>query len=170
VIDRPSGALFRTATERGIMGRRTRRFALSDTAQQVVGGFLLAGPFVVTEEVWVLAHSMSFVQSIVTVGIVLAVGYGALYRADEDRDPDRERNLMGVPLRYVSLLLVAYLSVFFLAMAFDAPETFVGDVAGESLRVAGRSVNLGRVAVTVKAVSVGSIFSVIGAATADSIY
>jgi uncharacterized membrane protein len=152
------------------MGRRTRRFALSDTAQQVVGGFLLAGPFVVTEEVWVLAHNMSLLQSAFTVAIVLAVGYGALYRADEDRNPDRERSFLGVPLRYVSLLLVAYLSVFLLAVAFAAPETFIGDVAGGSVVVAGTSVNLGRVAVTVKAVSVGALFSVIGAATADSIY
>ncbi len=56
-----------------------RRFALADTAQQVVGGFLLAGPFVVTEEVWVLARSMSFAQALLTLCIVLAIGYGALY-------------------------------------------------------------------------------------------
>lgn len=152
------------------MGRRTRRFALSDTTQQVVGGFLLAGPFVVTEEVWVLARNMSVLQTATTVGIVFAVGYGALYRADEDRDPDRERSFLSVPLRYVSLLLVAYLSVLVLAMAFNAPETFVGDPAGESVVVAGVSVHLDRVAVTVKAVSIGALFSVIGAATADSIY
>jgi uncharacterized membrane protein len=29
-----------------------RRFSLADIAQQMIGGFLLASPFVVTEEVW----------------------------------------------------------------------------------------------------------------------
>jgi uncharacterized membrane protein len=36
-----------------------KRYALADTAQQMVGGFLLAGPFVVTEEVWRLASDMT---------------------------------------------------------------------------------------------------------------
>ncbi|MGM0397657.1 MAG: DUF2391 domain-containing protein, partial [Halobacteriota archaeon] len=44
--------------------RRPRQFRLADTAQQVVGGFLLAGPFVVTEEVWTLAANMSVVQAV----------------------------------------------------------------------------------------------------------
>jgi len=34
---------------------RNERYALADTAQRFVGGFLLAGPFVVTEAVWLLA-------------------------------------------------------------------------------------------------------------------
>jgi uncharacterized membrane protein len=36
-----------------------RRDRLADTAQQTVGGFLLDGPFVVTEGVWTLAADMS---------------------------------------------------------------------------------------------------------------
>lgn len=35
---------------------RSDHYQFVDTAQQVVGGFLLAGPFVVTEEVWMLAR------------------------------------------------------------------------------------------------------------------
>jgi uncharacterized membrane protein len=138
-----------------------RRFALADTAQQIVGGFLLAGPFVVTEEVWNLASNMSAYQTALTVAIVLAVGYGALYKAD-DRDPDREADFGGVPLRFVSLILVSYLSVLLLAVAFDAPRTFVGESTG------GRLAPL--VVTTLKATSVGAIFSVIGAATADSLF
>jgi uncharacterized membrane protein len=138
----------------------SRRFALADTAQQVVGGFLLAGPFVVTEEVWVLAVGMSAPQTAATVVIVLAVGYGALYKAD-DRDPDREAEVGGVPLRYLSLVGVAYLSVAVLAFAFDAPGTFLAD------RVTGpRATTLA----TLRAASVGAVFSVIGAATADSLF
>jgi uncharacterized membrane protein len=139
-----------------------RRFAVADTAQQVVGGFLLAGPFVVTEEVWVLAVGMSWVQTLVTALIVLGIGYGALYKAD-DRDPDREVDVGGVPLRYLSLIFVAYLSVILLALAFDAPGTFLVDP--------GRVSGLGEATlVTLRAASVGAIFSVIGAATADSLF
>ena len=40
------------------MARWRPRFQVADIAQQIVGGFLLAGPFVVTEEVWTLATEM----------------------------------------------------------------------------------------------------------------
>ncbi|ELZ87782.1 hypothetical protein C453_02307 [Haloferax elongans ATCC BAA-1513] len=147
-----------------------RRFAFADTAQQIVGGFLLAGPFVVTEEVWVLARSMSVFQGVLTFIIVLAVGYGALYKAD-DRNPDRERDVAGIPVRFISLVSVSYLSVFILALAFDAPGTFLSDVTGTViLEWAGMRLDLAVLAVTLKATSVGAVFSVIGAATADSLY
>ncbi|RLM56803.1 DUF2391 family protein [Halobellus sp. Atlit-31R] len=151
-----------------MVGRR-RRFALADTVQQIVGGFLLAGPFVVTEEVWVLAQNMSSLQALLTVFIVFAVGYGALYKAD-DRDPDRETEVGGIPLRFISLIAVSYLSVLILAVAFDAPSTFLGSVAPRSMTVFGVTVAIGMVDATLKATSIGAIFSVIGAATADSLY
>jgi uncharacterized membrane protein len=151
-----------------MVGRR-RRFALSDTVQQIVGGFLLAGPFVVTEEVWVLAGSMSTVQGLATVVIVLAIGYGALYKAD-DRDPDRETEVGGIPIRFISLIAVSYFSVLILALAFNAPETFVGSSGTASAEQLDVSVEWTVVGTTLKAVSIGSVFSVIGAATADSIY
>ena len=139
---------------------RSRRFKLADTAQQIVGGFLLAGPFVVTEEVWVLAQNMSTLQAVLTAGIVFGIGYGALYKAD-DRDPDREPEFGGVPLRYISLIVVAYLSVLILAVAFDAPATFLADDVSSRTEMVG---------ITLKAVSVGAIFSIIGAATADTLF
>ena len=152
-----------------------QRFALADTAQQIVGGFLLAGPFVVTEEVWVLARSMSATQGLVTAFIVFAIGYGALYKAD-NRDPDREREVGGVPLRFISLILVSYLSVVILALAFDAPGTFLAGLGADDapLALPGGIVLSGATvavtAVTLKATSVGAVFSVIGAATADSLF
>jgi len=151
-----------------MVGRR-RRFALSDTVQQIVGGFLLAGPFVVTEEVWVLAGSMSAFQALATVVIVLAIGYGALYKAD-DRNPDRETEVGGIPVRFISLVAVSYLSVLILALSFNAPETFVGTPGAVSAASPAVSVEWTVVGTTLKAVSIGSVFSVIGAATADSIY
>jgi len=60
---------------------RKKRYALADSAQQIVGGFLLAGPFVVTAEVWELAANMSNVQgalAVVIVGAVVGVGLVAV--------------------------------------------------------------------------------------------
>ena len=145
------------------MVTRNNRYRLADTAQQVVGGFLLAGPFVVTEEVWLLAHQMQSVHVLATVGIVFGIGYGALYEADDGRDPDREADVAGVPIRFVSLMGVAYGAVLVLALAFTAPTTFATqlDLGGNFVVVA---------TLTAKAVCVGAIFSVVGAATADSVF
>jgi len=140
-----------------------KRYALADSAQQLVGGFLLAGPFVVTEEVWSLASDMTALQSLSTVLIVVLIGYGALYKADDDRDPDRETEVAGVPARFISLMLVAYGSVAILSLSFGAPDTFL-----EGTYEAGPSVET--VATTLKAISVGAVFSVVGAATADSVF
>jgi len=141
----------------GMVGRN-RRFAFADTAQQVVGGFLLAGPFVVTEEVWVLAGSMTAWHVLGTVAIVAAIGYGALYMADQGRDPDQEADVSGVPVRFLSLMTVAYGSVLVLALVFDAPGTFL------------EGSNVALATTTLKATSVGAVFSVVGAATADSVF
>lgn len=143
---------------------RKKRFALADSAQQIVGGFLLAGPFVVTEEVWVLAADMTWLQAVATVGIVFLIGYGALYKADDDRDPDREAEVAGIPTRFISLMLVSFGSVAILSLSFGAPDTFLMDtfVDGEP--------SMETVAVTLRAISVGAVFSVVGAATADSVF
>ncbi|GAA0278498.1 DUF2391 family protein [Halobacterium noricense] len=145
------------------MAGRSRRYRVADTAQQVVGGFLLAGPFVVTEEVWLLASNMQWFHVLATVVIVFGIGYGALYEADDDRDPDREAEVAGVPVRFVSLMGVAYGSVLVLAIAITAPTTFAGQL---ELGTAFPKV----AALTAKSVCVGAIFSVVGAATADSVF
>jgi len=141
---------------------RSSRFVLADTFQQAVGGVLLAGPFVVTQEVWDLAVNMAWYQLLVTTLLVFAIGYAALYRADDKRDPDREAEVAGIPVRFLSLMSVSYLSVFVLALAFAAPETFLTPQFGTDLR--------GLAWATLKAVTVGAVFSVIGAATADSLF
>lgn len=138
---------------------RAPRFRAADTAQQTIGGFLLAGPFVVTEEVWLLAHEMNWLQGLVTAGIVFAIGYMALYRAAAERDPELESDIVGVPLRFVSLMVVAFGSVLLLALLFDAPTVFLDHVPSGQ-----------RVPTTVNAVCVGAVFSVVGAATADSVF
>ena len=147
------------------MAGKRRRFAVADTAQQIVGGFLLAGPFVVTEEVWVLAAQMTAAHTAAVVAIVFAIGYGALYKADDDRDPDREQEVAGIPLRFLSLMGVAFGSVAVLALAFTAPQTFL---VGNEILAAPTTTDVALT--TVKAVAVGAIFSVVGAATADSVF
>ena len=141
-----------------------KRYKLADSAQQVVGGFLLAGPFVVTEEVWVLASNMTVVHALATVAIVFGIGYGALYKADDGRNPDREAEVVGIPLRFVSLMLVSFGSVAILAIALTAPTTFLVDA-----EILETPTMLDVARTTLKAVSVGAIFSVVGAATADSL-
>jgi uncharacterized membrane protein len=145
-----------------------KRYALADTAQQLVGGFLLAGPFVVTEEVWVLATNMTRWHALLTVAIVFGIGYSALYKADDDRDPDREAELAGIPLRFLSLMLVAFGSVTILALAFAAPSTFL--VGTDAILADPDPSTLVVVEAAAKAISVGAIFSVVGAATADSVF
>jgi uncharacterized membrane protein len=144
---------------------RRRRYRIADTAQQVVGGFLLAGPFVVTEEVWVLAANMTWYHATAVAAIVFAIGYGALYQADADRDIEQEAEVAGVPIRFVSLMIVAFGSVATLAMVFTAPDAFLVE-GGILPNPTPRAVAL----TTVKAVAVGAIFSVVGAATADSVF
>ncbi len=147
------------------MSSRRRRYRVADTAQQVVGGFLLAGPFVVTEEVWVLAANMSPLHALAAAGVVAAIGYGALYEADADRDPDHEAVFAGVPVRFLSLMGVSFGSVAVLALVLTAPTTFLRD---GGILTAPTTETLAWT--TLKAVTVGAIFSVVGAATADSVF
>ncbi len=128
-------------------------FLFSDTAQQIVGGFLLAGPFVVTEEVWSLAESITLYHSLVMFLIVVLIGYSALYQADANRNPETEKEIVGIPLRLISLILVSYLSVGVLITVTNAPGVFDASIK-----------------TTMKVLGFGAIFSEIGAATADSIF
>ncbi|MFW6437239.1 MAG: DUF2391 domain-containing protein [Halococcoides sp.] len=138
---------------------RPPRYRIADTAQQIVGGFLLAGPFVVTEEVWSLAETMTWLHGAAAVVLVAAIGYGALYSADDDRDPDAEAELAGVPIRFVSLMVVSFGSVTVLATLLAAPEHFLADLPVDQ-----------HLPVMARAISIGAIFSVVGAATADSVF
>lgn len=136
-----------------------RKHKLADTAQQIIGGFLLAGPFVVTEEVWLLAENMTVFHSMFLVASVMAIGYGGLYGADNDRDPSREAAIFGVPIRFISVMIVAFGSVSLLAVAITAPNVFLSDLSP-----------IDRIAVTSRAMSVAAIFSVVGAVTTDSLF
>ena len=131
-----------------------RRFGLDDVAQQIVGGVILSAPFVVTEEVWTLAAAMNAVQWAVTGLLIVAIGYGALYKTTDDRAAEVEAAIGGfLPYRFVSLMVISFSSVVIIAVVFGAPAAF-----GASTLT------------TAKAVSIGAVFSVVGAATADSLF
>jgi len=103
---------------------------------------------------------MSLVQAIATVAAVSGIGYATLYKADTKRDPEAKQVVAGVPVRFISLMIVSFGSVTILAALFDAPDTFL-----ENAETTGEVV-----LTTFKAISVGSVFSVVGAATADSVF
>jgi len=136
-----------------------QKHKLADTAQQIVGGFLLAGPFVVTQEVWMLAQNMTMFHSLFLVGAIMAIGYGGLYGADNDRNPKTEAAIMGVPVRFISVMIVAFGSVGTLAFAITAPDLFLSELEATP-----------RLLVTFRALSVAAVFSVVGAVTTDSLF
>ena len=139
--------------------KNREKHKLADTAQQIVGGFLLSGPFVVTQEVWELALNMTVFHNVFLICIVAAIGYGGLYGADNDRDPGREAAVAGVPVRFISVLVVAFGAVGTLAIAVTAPDQFLGGIPLTD-----------RIVVTFRAISVGAVFSVVGAVTTDSLF
>ena len=136
-----------------------QKHKLADTAQQIVGGFLLAGPFVVTQEVWMLARNMTMFHSLFLVVSIMAIGYGGLYGADNDRDPKTEAAVAGIPVRFISVMVVAFGSVGMLAFAITAPDLFLSELDPRS-----------RLLVTFRALSVAAVFSVVGAVTTDSLF
>lgn len=135
------------------------RFDIDDVAQQAVGGLLVGGPFIVTEEVWIIAEQMSIYNILSTLAIVLITGYSILYVAVL-RDPEVEATVIGiVPLRLISLVLIAYLSGIIVAFSIGAPDVFT------------KSNNITEIAwVTFKASTTVSVFTVIGAGTVDSVF
>lgn len=130
-----------------------KRFKIADSFQQMIGGFLLAGPFIVEGGTWELAAGMKNLHAIVLTFIIMIIGYAALYKADKGRDVAKERKLHGIPLRFISLITVSISSVLILTFLLSAQQTM-------------QASNI----TTLKALVIASVFSTIGAATADSIF
>lgn len=127
-------------------------FGVDDFFQQVIGSVILTAPFLFTEEVWTLASNMSVIQGLVMAGFSLAIGHGVLYVAHQERDWNSERKLFGVTFRYLSLMAVAFGTILVLIIVTGAHSTFNSGIIE-----------------TVKAIALMSPFSVVGAATADSL-
>ena len=64
-----------------------------------------------------------------------------------------------MPVRFISVLLVAFGSVGGLAFAITAPDLFLSDLQRTT-----------QLAVTFRALSVAAVFSVVGAVTTDSLF
>ncbi|WEL19400.1 DUF2391 family protein [Candidatus Nanohalococcus occultus] len=127
-------------------------FGGDDFFQQIVGSALLSAPFIFTEEVWTIASNTSTQQSLASIAVTLLLGHGILYVAKQDRDFETERKVFGVTLRYISLMAVSFGSVLLVLTLTATAQTF-GASTAEIL----------------KTVSIISVFSVIGAATADNL-
>ncbi|WEL23078.1 DUF2391 family protein [Candidatus Nanohalovita haloferacivicina] len=127
-------------------------FGVDDFFQQVTGSAILTAPFLFTEEVWEVAAAASDVQALASVLVTLFLGNGILYVSKLERDWDSERKVFGVTLRYISLMLVSFGTVAFL-LTITAAEHVFADSWYHMMKV----------------VALISIFSVIGAATADNL-
>lgn len=127
-------------------------FGPDDFFQQLVGSSILIAPFLFTEEVWRIAQNTSLLQSFLSISITLLLGHGILYIAKHEREFERERHILGVRLRYVSLMTVSFGTILLLLSL-----TATGQTLGSGLLNA------------FKVVSMVSIFAVIGAATADNL-
>jgi len=102
---------------------------------------------------------MTAFHSLFLVSAVMAIGYGGLYGADNDRDPRREAAVFGIPVRFISVMIVAFGSVAMLAFSITAPDLFLSDLPTPD-----------RFYVTFRAMSVAAVFSVVGAVTTDSLF
>lgn len=127
-------------------------FGPDDFFQQIIGSAILTAPFLFTEEVWTIAQNTNLVQAILSIAIALILGHGILYIAKQERDFEKERKVLGIHLRYISLMTVSFGTILLLLSI-----TAVGQTLGNGL------LN------TFKVVSMISIFAVIGAATADNL-
>lgn len=126
------------------------KFGMDDLAQQLVGALVIAAPFGVTEEVWMLSNnlSMSNLISIILITILFDV---LLFKYAKFKSVDL-KNVGFLPLRIISLLFVAY--------SVTALMLFVFGVLGGQVT---------QLLWGVKLVSVVGLFANIGAGTADLI-
>lgn len=127
-------------------------FGIDDIFQQVTGSAILTAPFLFTEEVWKVAAAASKWQTLLSVLFTLFLGHSVLYVSKRERDWDLERKVLGVTVRYISLMLVSFGTVAVLLTVTAAEKVFADSIFH-----------------MFKVVAMISIFSVIGAATADNL-
>lgn len=127
-------------------------FGADDLLQQIVGSVILISPFIFTEEVWRIAETMDAYRTGIALFATFLTGHGVLYTAKKDREWDQERKILGITLRYISLMTAAFGTVFTIIYISGAAQTFGAGTFQ-----------------TLKVISITSIFSVIGAAITDSL-
>ena len=127
-------------------------FGPDDFFQQLIGSSILIAPFLFTEEVWRIAQNTSISHSILSISITLLLGHGILYIAKHEREFEKERHVLGIRLRYISLMTVSFGTILLL-LTLTATAQTLGDGPLNAFKV----------------VSFISMFAVIGAATADNL-
>lgn len=127
-------------------------FGPDDFFQQLIGSSILIAPFLFTEEIWQITHNTTLTQSFLSLAITLILGHGILYIAKHEREFERERHIIGLRLRYISLMTVSFGTILLLL----------------SITATGQTLGSGPLN-AFKVVSLVSIFAVIGAATADNL-
>lgn len=127
-------------------------FGPDDFFQQVIGSAILTAPFLFTEEIWLIAQNTRILQSIFSIIITLLIGHGILYIAKHEREFEQERHILGIRLRYISLMTVSFGTILLL-LSITATGQTLGNGPLNAFKV----------------VSMISIFAVIGAATADNL-
>lgn len=127
-------------------------FGPDDFFQQIIGSSILIAPFLFTEEVWSIARNTSITQSLLSIVFTAVLGYGILYIEKHERNFEEERHILGIRLRYISLMTVSFGAIIiFLSITATAETLGSGPLN------------------TFKVISMISIFAVIGAATADNL-
>ncbi|MFH1978267.1 MAG: DUF2391 family protein [Candidatus Aenigmatarchaeota archaeon] len=94
-----------------ISNSKPDRFSLDDVAQQIVGAFLFAAPFSVTEEVWNLANSLDPLRLGVIIFAMIFVSTLIIFYTKFQRIARENIGHTSVPKRLVSVILVAYIVV-----------------------------------------------------------
>ena len=123
------GRIKKNGIKIGSLAQRIRpeRFGVDDVAQQIFGAVLLATPFSVTEEVWILAKELDPLRLLVFVVLSIVVVTIIIYYtkfqkvAKESIGGEFDTHIVGktyIPKRLVSLFLVSYSVTWFILWLF----------------------------------------------------
>ncbi|MEM2919047.1 MAG: DUF2391 family protein [Candidatus Altiarchaeota archaeon] len=121
------------------------RFSFHDFLQQVVGAMILSAPFIVTQEVWELAKDLDTIRITIIIPLTVFLGYFVLKYTHKEKTCD-------MPQRMFSLIIVSYTCSFFVLSTVG----IIGNIITDTIWAA-------------KLVVLVSLFSTIGAATADTL-
>ncbi|NOX36241.1 MAG: DUF2391 family protein [Calditrichaeota bacterium] len=82
------------------------RLGLDDLFQQLIGAVGFVFPLLFTEEIWKLAESISIQRAFFLIGLTILLGYVFVGRSRLGNMA--EQNLVGIPLRLITVLFIAY--------------------------------------------------------------
>ena len=124
------------------------RLGIDDLIQQLVGAVGFVFPLLFTDEIWNLAASISLGRAIFLIVLTLFFGYIFIGRARLGNIA--EQNVIGIPLRLITVALIAYGSTFIIIYIYGLQAYYHLDML-----------------TYFKAMSVFGTFSVIGAIAVD---